>query len=269
MLQMCIIAIPSCLYLFVLTIRAEKEPTTPVKEGNERERKARISHGPRISQAVSLSLSIDPSFFLQFSRNVCLIDVQVSWRQGRYYFAMNENVEEQKKGKYVLIRDGGDEEGNELGGLFYMPLPCFGLGIGWLSFLLGFFFPFAWYFATFLYLTNYYRRDPRERSGLAASAIAVSFDIHRCTVDHRACSCFLGSLELLVYSFWGGWRSCLLLRTKKTTTKTCNIAANPAKTTPTVSPLFNPPLFGSSGDPNLRGSGGGGRDSDLGCGGCC
>uniref|UniRef100_A0A0D3BN23 Uncharacterized protein n=1 Tax=Brassica oleracea var. oleracea TaxID=109376 RepID=A0A0D3BN23_BRAOL len=194
---------------------------------------------------------------------------EVSWRQGRYYFAMNENVEEQKKGKYVLIRDGGDEEGNELGGLFYKPLPCFGLGIGWLSFLLGFFFPFAWYFATFLYLTNYYRRDPRERSGLAASAIAVSFDIHRCTVDHRACSCFLGSLELLVYSFWGGWRSCLLLRTKKTTTKTCNIAANPAKTTPTVSPLFNPPLFGSSGDPNLRGSGGGGKDSDLGCGGCC
>ncbi|KAH0895161.1 hypothetical protein HID58_057590 [Brassica napus] len=99
--------------------------------------------------------------------------MSVSWRQGRYYFAMNENVEEQKKGKYVLIRDGGDEEGNELGGLFYKPLPCFGLGIGWLSFLLGFFFPFAWYFATFLYLTNYYRRDPRERSGLAASAIAA------------------------------------------------------------------------------------------------
>ncbi|WZZ07555.1 60S ribosomal protein L18a-like protein isoform X2 [Brassica rapa] len=110
-------------------------------------------------------------------RNVCLIDVQVSWRQGKiniyiyiYSFTMNENIEEQKKGKYVLIRDG---EGNELGGLFYKPLPCFGFGIGWLSFLLGFFFPFAWYFATFLYLTNYYRRDPRERSGLAASAIAA------------------------------------------------------------------------------------------------
>ncbi|XP_013626739.1 PREDICTED: uncharacterized protein LOC106332793 isoform X1 [Brassica oleracea var. oleracea] len=114
------------------------------------------------------------SFVFYYMRNVCLIDVQVSWRQGRYYFAMNEtDVEEQKKGKYVLIRDGGDEEGNELGGLFYKPLPCFGLGIGWLSFLLGFFFPFAWYFATFLYLTNYYRRDPRERSGLAASAIAA------------------------------------------------------------------------------------------------
>ncbi|KAF8045667.1 hypothetical protein N665_0750s0017 [Sinapis alba] len=85
---------------------------------------------------------------------------------------MNEDLEEKKKGKYVLIRDG-DEEDNELGGLFYKPLPCFGFGIGWLSFLVGFIFPFAWYFATFLYLTNYYRRDPRERSGLAASAIAA------------------------------------------------------------------------------------------------
>ncbi|KAL0864198.1 hypothetical protein Bca101_043316 [Brassica carinata] len=86
---------------------------------------------------------------------------------------MNENKEEQdKKGKYVLIRDH-DEEDTELGGLFYKPLPCFGFGIGWLSFLVGFVFPFAWYFATFLYLTSYYRRDPRERSGLAASAIAA------------------------------------------------------------------------------------------------
>ncbi|KAJ4882030.1 Ribosomal protein L18ae family [Raphanus sativus] len=83
---------------------------------------------------------------------------------------MNENIEEQKKGKYVLIRE---EEDNELGGLFYKPLPFFGFGIGWFSFLVGFFFPFAWYLATFLYLTSYYRRDPRERSGLAASAIAA------------------------------------------------------------------------------------------------
>ncbi|XP_010480015.1 PREDICTED: 60S ribosomal protein L18a-like protein [Camelina sativa] len=83
---------------------------------------------------------------------------------------MNANLEEQKKGKYVLIRDGED---SELGGLFYKPLPCFGCGIGWFSFLLGFFFPIAWYVATFLYFINYYRRDPRERSGLAASAIAA------------------------------------------------------------------------------------------------
>lgn len=31
-----------------------------------------------------------------------------------------------------------------------------------------------WYYATILYFGNYYRRDPRERGGLAASAIAVS-----------------------------------------------------------------------------------------------
>jgi len=44
----------------------------------------------------------------------------------------------------------------------------------YVRFLLGFVFPFAWYVATFLYLISYYHRDPRERSGLAASAIAVS-----------------------------------------------------------------------------------------------
>ncbi|CAN8303191.1 unnamed protein product [Cochlearia groenlandica] len=81
------------------------------------------------------------------------------------------DIEEQKKGKYILIHGDGDDD-SELG-LFYKPLPCFGFGIGWFSFLLGFVFPIAWYFATFLYLTNYYRRDPRERSGLAASAIAA------------------------------------------------------------------------------------------------
>ena len=42
------------------------------------------------------------------------------------------DLEEKKKGKYILIRDG-DEEDNELGGLFYKPLPCFGFGMGWLS----------------------------------------------------------------------------------------------------------------------------------------
>lgn len=31
-----------------------------------------------------------------------------------------------------------------------------------------------WYYATILYIGNYYRKDPRERAGLAASAIAVS-----------------------------------------------------------------------------------------------
>lgn len=43
------------------------------------------------------------------------------------------------------------------------------------SFLLGFTFPLMWYYATILYLGNYYRKDPRERAGLAASAVAVSY----------------------------------------------------------------------------------------------
>jgi len=39
---------------------------------------------------------------------------------------------------------------------------------------LGFVFPLMWYYGTFLYFGNYHRRDPRERAGLAAAAIAVS-----------------------------------------------------------------------------------------------
>ncbi|ESR55963.1 hypothetical protein CICLE_v10023631mg [Citrus x clementina] len=53
------------------------------------------------------------------------------------------------------------------------PLSCFGCGIGWFLFLLGFAFPPIWYCATVLYLGKYYLKDPRERSGLAASAIAA------------------------------------------------------------------------------------------------
>jgi hypothetical protein len=41
--------------------------------------------------------------------------------------------------------------------------------------LLGFVFPVMWYYAAFLYFWKYYDKDPRERSGLGASAIAVSF----------------------------------------------------------------------------------------------
>ncbi|XP_010542412.1 PREDICTED: 60S ribosomal protein L18a-like protein isoform X2 [Tarenaya hassleriana] len=82
---------------------------------------------------------------------------------------VSTDIEEQNKGEYSLIRK--DEE-TELG-MFDKPLPCFGCGIGWFSFLLGFVCPLAWYFATVLYFMSYYRRDPRERSGLAASAIAA------------------------------------------------------------------------------------------------
>lgn len=42
------------------------------------------------------------------------------------------------------------------------------------SLLLGIVFPLMWYYATILYFGNYYRKDPRERAGLAANAIAVS-----------------------------------------------------------------------------------------------
>ncbi|KAG8053134.1 hypothetical protein GUJ93_ZPchr0001g30750 [Zizania palustris] len=57
--------------------------------------------------------------------------------------------------------------------MFERRLPCFGCGIGWSSFLLGFFCPLIWYFATTLYCCKYYNKDPRERPGLAASAIAA------------------------------------------------------------------------------------------------
>ncbi|KAJ0075782.1 hypothetical protein Patl1_33576 [Pistacia atlantica] len=76
---------------------------------------------------------------------------------------------DQKKGEYVLIRDAEDSQLD----IYDKPLPCFGCGIGWFSLLLGFVFPFMWYYATILYFGNYYHKDPRERSGLAASAIAA------------------------------------------------------------------------------------------------
>ncbi|KAL3623627.1 hypothetical protein CASFOL_032443 [Castilleja foliolosa] len=74
-----------------------------------------------------------------------------------------------EKGKYSLIRD----EDNSRLGIYDKPMPCFGCGIGWFSFLLGFLCPLLWYYATILYFGNYYRKDPRERAGLAASAIAA------------------------------------------------------------------------------------------------
>ncbi|XP_068636213.1 large ribosomal subunit protein eL20z-like [Aristolochia californica] len=59
------------------------------------------------------------------------------------------------------------------GGLYDKPLPCFHCGIGWFCFVAGFIFPLFWYYATILYLRSYYLKDPREREGLAASAIAA------------------------------------------------------------------------------------------------
>ncbi|ONK54899.1 uncharacterized protein A4U43_UnF9930 [Asparagus officinalis] len=77
--------------------------------------------------------------------------------------------ERDSSGKYYLLRD----EENPRFGIYDKPLPCFGCGVGWFSFLVGFLCPLTWYYATFLYFGNYYRRDPRERGGLAASAIAA------------------------------------------------------------------------------------------------
>ncbi|KAL3625324.1 hypothetical protein CASFOL_030778 [Castilleja foliolosa] len=76
---------------------------------------------------------------------------------------------DREKGRYTLIKD---EDNSQLG-IYDKPMPCFGCGIGWFSFLLGFFCPLLWYYATILYFGNYYRKDPRERAGLAASAIAA------------------------------------------------------------------------------------------------
>ncbi|PWA72468.1 hypothetical protein CTI12_AA271910 [Artemisia annua] len=84
-------------------------------------------------------------------------------------FSIFKGHNDREKGKYALIKDSDDFQQ----GLYDKPMPCFGCGIGWFSFLIGFAFPVMWYYATFLYFGNYYRKDPRERAGLAASAIAA------------------------------------------------------------------------------------------------
>uniref|UniRef100_A0A1J3I2F3 60S ribosomal protein L18a-like protein n=1 Tax=Noccaea caerulescens TaxID=107243 RepID=A0A1J3I2F3_NOCCA len=91
----------------------------------------------------------------------------------RYYSALKDAMVSGKR-RYTLVKDVDDMET----GAYDKPLPCFGCGIGWFSFLLGFVCPLLWYYATFLYFGNYYRRDPRERAGLAASAItAMGFSL--------------------------------------------------------------------------------------------
>ncbi|KAI3789817.1 hypothetical protein L2E82_02621 [Cichorium intybus] len=83
---------------------------------------------------------------------------------------ISSGLKQHKNGNYTLIRDV--EDNNQLA-YFDEPLPCCGCGIGWFCLLLGFVFPLLWYYATILYLRNYYQKDPRERTGLAASAIAA------------------------------------------------------------------------------------------------
>ncbi|XP_071901321.1 uncharacterized protein [Coffea arabica] len=79
-----------------------------------------------------------------------------------------KDAKQHQNGDYALT---GDIEHAQLG-MFDKPLPCFGCGVGWFSLLLGFFCPLFWYYATILYFGNYYHKDPRERAGLAANAIA-------------------------------------------------------------------------------------------------
>ncbi|KAI4311018.1 hypothetical protein MLD38_035955 [Melastoma candidum] len=75
-------------------------------------------------------------------------------------------------GKFFLLDPGEGESG--IMGLYDKPLPWFGCGVGWFSFVVGFICPPFWYYATVLYFGNYrHPRDPRERDGLAASAIAA------------------------------------------------------------------------------------------------
>ncbi|KAF7814084.1 60S ribosomal protein L18a-like protein [Senna tora] len=93
--------------------------------------------------------------------------------------AATDNAGQNKGSEWVLwtkemssmlpIRDSEDL----LLGKFDKPLPCFGCGIGWFSFVLGLVCPLIWYYATILFFANYYHKDPRERAGLAASAIAA------------------------------------------------------------------------------------------------
>ncbi|KAK9715709.1 hypothetical protein RND81_06G184200 [Saponaria officinalis] len=80
-----------------------------------------------------------------------------------------KNVGGLGKAKYSLIKDVQDYQT----GIYDKPLPCFGCGLGWFSFLVGFLCPVMWYYAAVLYLGSYYHKDPRERAGLAASAVAA------------------------------------------------------------------------------------------------
>ncbi|KAI5665426.1 hypothetical protein M9H77_15279 [Catharanthus roseus] len=80
-----------------------------------------------------------------------------------------KDTNHQPKTEYIIIQDVEDCQL----GAFDRPLPCFGCGIGWFCLLLGIVFPLMWYYATILYFGNYYRKDPRERAGLAANAIAA------------------------------------------------------------------------------------------------
>ncbi|KAG6586492.1 hypothetical protein SDJN03_19225, partial [Cucurbita argyrosperma subsp. sororia] len=114
---------------------------------------------PKVEQTVQLVESVSDKHpdLLRPSARLCSI-----------FKGQEKDVSDHTKNKYTLLKDVEDLQI----GLYDKPLPCFGCGIGWFSFLLGFLFPIMWYYATILYFWNV-RRDPRERAGLAASAIAA------------------------------------------------------------------------------------------------
>ncbi|KAB5563843.1 hypothetical protein DKX38_003897 [Salix brachista] len=99
---------------------------------------------------------------------------------------------------YVPIRDVEDAQL----GMFDKPLPCFGCGIGWFFFLLGFVFPLMWYFSTILYFGKYYNKDPRERSGLAACAIAKKQCYDVVTVHVRAEHTFFNHINTVTVNYF-------------------------------------------------------------------
>ncbi|XP_039018655.1 uncharacterized protein LOC120150025 [Hibiscus syriacus] len=106
---------------------------------------------------------------LEVSRSLSDKHLDLLRPSARYYSPFKgQALDAAGKGKYTLIKDEDFQTG-----IFDKPLPCFGCGIGWFSFLVGFLCPLMWYYATFLYFGNHYRKDPRERAGLAASAIAA------------------------------------------------------------------------------------------------
>jgi len=58
-----------------------------------------------------------------------------------------------------------------------------------------------WYYATILYFGNYYHKDPRERAGLAASAIAVSLVLknkYTFCFAYKLLLCRLSSLKYIL-----------------------------------------------------------------------
>lgn len=77
---------------------------------------------------------------------------------------------------YEPIGEHGDEscvDQQPYLGLYDDPLPFCGCGLGWFLFLLGFVIPPAWLYASFVFYSAHHERDPRERPGLAACAVAA------------------------------------------------------------------------------------------------